>query len=80
MRLAAVKHLQHVLALVVLSGVQDLHPDLVHGAASLGPDVLVNPFVPVVDGIGWMLLLSVPLMKLEQSQVRAHTVVQCLFT
>lgn len=65
MRLAAVKHLQRVLALVVLSGVQDLHPDLVHGAAGLRPDVLVDPFVPAEGGIGRMLLSSVPLIKLE---------------
>lgn len=55
-RLTAVKHLQRVLALVALSGVQDLHPDLVHSAASLRLDVLVDSFVPAEGGIEQMLL------------------------
>lgn len=59
MRLTAVKYLQHVLALVVLSRVQDLHPDLVHGAAGLCPDILVNLSVPAGGRIEWVLLLSV---------------------
>lgn len=49
-RLAAVKHLQRVLALAALARVQDLHPDPVHSAAGPRPDVLLHPFVPAVAG------------------------------
>lgn len=44
--LMAVKHLQCVFAFVILGRVQDFNPDLLHGAASLRPDILVNPLIP----------------------------------
>lgn len=44
--LMAVKHLQRVFAFVILGRVQDFNPDLLHGAASLRPDILVNPLIP----------------------------------
>lgn len=46
MCLMAVKHLQCVFAFVILGRVQDFNPDLLHGAASLRPDILVNPLIP----------------------------------
>lgn len=44
--LMAVKHLQCVFAFVILGRVQDFNPDLLHGAAGLRPDILVNPLIP----------------------------------
>lgn len=42
----AVKHLQCVFAFVILGRVQDFNPDLLRGAASLRPDILVDPLIP----------------------------------
>lgn len=69
MCLAAVKHLQRVLALAVLSGVQDLHPDLVHGAAGLCTDILLHLSVPAGGRIEFGICL--PLI-LNRNNVKHH--------
>lgn len=42
----AIKHLQGVLAFVILCGIKDFYPDFLHTAVSLCPGFLVNPLLP----------------------------------
>lgn len=60
---AAIEYLQGVFALVSLPGLQDVQPDLVHGAPSPGPVTALQLFLPegASDGI------SVVLSRAEKS-------------
>lgn len=60
---AAIEYLQGVFALVSLPGLQDVQPDLVHGAPSSGPVTALQLFLPegASDGI------SVVLSRAEKS-------------